>query len=345
MTVEELFDNKIMWFDQPLSLDAFERFGELLVLFLESKGIDTEEIKKTIERLSQELYDNDRYGACVYYLRFYKVGNRERSYYSLNGYLGSLRGLENAKLAYDERVNEDGFKPIRREDLFDYSQTEKIFNSLHEQDDFDWVDLNVPLPAGDDFVITFCETPISKQLIDDIQQMLPNYHISGFEDLGEEWVKYTHRHYGGEIVMYFDVIGNQIDFTGWDTCQENSVGSYRNVFSIEEFTRIYGKSMLKESTTIPLRINDIVIVNGFFQGKNFNNKVGTIRYFKGGGKIVGIEFEGWSLGHNGRNFLRSGPFWEFFMDKRSQDAHGYTITPIEKELYDEISNVEFFDSI
>jgi len=129
--------------------------------------------------------------------------------------------------------------------------------------------------------------------------------------------------------MYFDVIGNQIDFTGWDTCQENSVGSYRNVFSIEEFTRIYGKSMLKESTTIPLRINDIVTVNGFFQGKNFNNKVGTIRYFKGGGEIVGIEFEGWSLGHNGRNFLRSGPFWEFFMDKRSQDAHGYTITPIE----------------
>ena len=41
-------------------------------------------------------------GASVYYLRFYKVNYRERSYYSLNGYLGSLRGeeLENAKLAH-----------------------------------------------------------------------------------------------------------------------------------------------------------------------------------------------------------------------------------------------------
>lgn len=123
---------------------------------------------------------------------------------------------------------------------------------------------------------------------------------------------------------------NDLNYENWFTFGDTEFDTNK------AFDSLYESEEGKESTTIPLRINDIVTVNGFFQGKNFNNKVGTIRYFKGGGEIVGIEFEGWSLGHNGRNFLRSGPFWEFFMDKRSQDAHGYTITPIE---IDELSDI------
>ena len=153
MTVEELFDNKIMWFDQPLSLDAFERFGELLVLFLESKGIDTEEVKETIERLSQELYDDYGEDACVYYLRFYKVNYRERSYYSLNGYLGSLRGeeLENAKLAHGYTITpiEIFFQiPLKDSDKFFISE-----NYSNDRGEFysEFFDIIYPLVKDEPF--------------------------------------------------------------------------------------------------------------------------------------------------------------------------------------------------
>ena len=92
------------------------------------------------------------------------------------------------------------------------------------------------------------------------------------------------------------------------------------------------KKILKESKDgLVLHIGEIVIVNGTFQDKEFNNKIGTVKYFKADGDIVGIEFEGWTGGHDGRISFRrnTGSIWEFFTSRKALKIYGYTIKPVD----------------
>lgn len=92
------------------------------------------------------------------------------------------------------------------------------------------------------------------------------------------------------------------------------------------------KKILKESKDgLILHIGEIVIVNGTFQDKEFNNKIGTVKYFKADGDIVGIEFEGWTGGHDGRISFRrnTGSIWEFFTSRKALKIYGYTIKPVD----------------
>lgn len=110
---------------------------------------------------------------------------------------------------------------------------------LKESNDEWFEELKPSFP--DAFVLTFCETPVSMELMnrfsDSISPSVLGSKLNGMWD--KMWVNDRISHQRGRIVMYFEREGNTILWIGWDDCKNNSIKKYDYVFTIDEFLKIF----------------------------------------------------------------------------------------------------------
>lgn len=133
MTVKQLFDNKIIWFNPPLNNKSVQDFAYQLKAWIEANQKKHEWweilVNKFLMNWNADLVD----GWHCFYLRFTP---QEISYYG-----GHEDDYEDAVYRYHERVEDEGYKPVS-EDMFwtNYDETSDIFDSINESDDLGWAE-------------------------------------------------------------------------------------------------------------------------------------------------------------------------------------------------------------
>ena len=138
MTVKQLFDKKIIWFNPPLNNKGVEDFVYQLKNWVQF-NLEGYELKSDLWAVNSEItnflrswsVDADLYEYC-FYIRFSPDGI---SYYN-----GPESDYEDAVHRYRERVEEEGYTPIPQEEFqIDYDETSGFFDKLNESDDLGWV--------------------------------------------------------------------------------------------------------------------------------------------------------------------------------------------------------------
>jgi hypothetical protein len=132
MTVEELFDNKIIWLgDDSVCADNFRYFKEELVTILgalmrENDPKKIESSFKSIKNMENEI----NLDQCLWYVRFFRAGKYN---FKISYYTGSEFDLEDARENYHEWIVA-GYKTLKWSDLVGDNPTDTydIFNKINE---------------------------------------------------------------------------------------------------------------------------------------------------------------------------------------------------------------------
>jgi len=132
MTIEQLFDNKIVFFDPPLQGDDIRHFGRELKQYL-STFIDAFSIDFGSQRLLDGIIENE-FKECLHYFRFY-ISNNGR--YAINFWMDNVcEGVgDDCFNTYQDYINR-GWGRIGVEDIFeDIPDTIDIMDRLTEQEE------------------------------------------------------------------------------------------------------------------------------------------------------------------------------------------------------------------
>lgn len=132
MTIEELFNFNIIWFNQPLDIYAFKNFKESLFIFLEANDLNPE-IVETLEKRFGGFDDDLRNADGLDYIFYFRFFPHPTNIGGVNCYIGPLSDRDHAEEIYNEYLKKEGYTPLEEDAFFhNYDETTKLFDSLNE---------------------------------------------------------------------------------------------------------------------------------------------------------------------------------------------------------------------